>query len=478
MSEINSFKNQYALHFVGIGGIGMSGIAEVFIRQGHRVSGSDLQTSESIEKLKHLGAQVFVGHDARNVLDLTPKPQAVVVSSAVRAGNPELVSARMLGIPIIRRAEMLGEVMRGKRGIAVAGTHGKTTTSSMIAHILIEAKFDPTVVVGGKVELIGGNAKLGSSDWMVAEADESDGSFQMLPFTWGVVTNIDLDHMDYFKTEEVLKREFLSFIQKVPFYGKVWVCGDDFRVQQLFPNMSKPVATYGMGAHNSLQAKMLQGSTFEVVKRDVSTGEAHRLGEVCLGVLGKHNVLNALAAIGLSLELGVSFEVIRYALSTFRSVKRRFETKWLDEKQNIRVVDDYGHHPTEVRAVLETARLLNPKKLRVVFQPHRYTRTEQSWNEFVNCFDEADELVLLPIYSANESPIEGITHLELAKSIELSWQKKGLKKKIHCVNSLSESAQWILKEVQPGDFILTLGAGSITQVGPMLVDQLNAKARA
>ena len=451
---------KFKLHFVGMAGIGMSGIAEIFLAQGHEVSGSDLNANEITERLVQLGARFEQNHANENVRDA----DVVVVSSAVKADNPEVVEARARGIPVIPRAEMLAEIMRGKVGIAIAGTHGKTTTTSMCAQILIKAGLDPTVVVGGKVESIGSNAKVGGGNFVVVEADESDGSFHLLPATYGVITNIDLDHMEHYGTRENLNEAFVTFARKMPFYGCTWVCGDDAGVRAILPYLTKLHYTYGLGDFNDLIAKNLTVVSggiqkFEVWKRPVRDAVHEFLGVVELTVLGKHNVLNSLAAIGMALSLGAHFEAVKEALGSFQHVRRRFDERFHDAEKNIRVIDDYGHHPTEVRAVLSTARQTGHSRIVTIFQPHRFTRTQLCWEEFLTCFQDTDVLLMLPIYSAGENEIEGVTSTRLIKEIQ---QKNGLT--VIEVKSLEDAAAWVSYNVQNGDLLLTLGAGSITKL--------------
>lgn len=479
---MNKRDNPCHLYFVGLGGIGMSAIAEVLLKRGYKISGSDLNESSTLQALKKLGATVFMGHEARHILESEVVIDAVVMSSAIKSGNPELVAARMMGIPVVKRAEMLAEIMRDSQGIVVAGTHGKTTTSSMIAHILLHEGWDPTVVLGGVIKSLESPARAGHSLWVVAESDESDGSFNMLPFTWGVVTNIDLDHMEYFKNEEVLKREFLSFIQRTPFFGKVWLWGDDERIQMILPQVTKPHVTYGFTKANQWVAEVLSYGVgdeceYRVLKYDRST-EAHvEVGIVVLSVLGRHNVLNSLAALGVALELGIPFKNAAQALKTYSNVKRRFEKKFEDPQRNILIIDDYGHHPTEILAVLETAKVLQQKKkfkkIKVVFQPHRYSRTLQCWNDFFNCFIGVDELILLPIYNASENAIEGISHERLGKDILDYWKSKNIKGQVTIVQNLEGATQQVIKNLQPDEMVITLGAGSVTQVSEMLIKALS-----
>jgi len=354
------------LHFVGIGGIGMSGIAEVFLNQGYRVSGSDLNESEATRHLSHLGAKIYVGHDASHI----GTASVVVVSSAVRNTNPEVIEAKKQRIPVIPRAEMLGELMRGKLGIAVAGSHGKTTTTSMLSSVLVHAGLDPTLVIGGRVDSLGGsNAKLGKGRYVVAEADESDGSFLHLPASLGVVTNIDNDHLDHFGNITAVETAFVDFVAKLPFYGLAMVCGEDAGVKRCLERFTKPFLTYGFSEEWDLYARDVEceglSSKFNVIK-------GSELGQFELSVPGRHNVLNALASIGIALHLGIDVDQIRKGLKEFKGVKRRFEIRWQDIKRRRVIIDDYGHHPTEIHATLMAARKFWPGRIISVFQPHRY----------------------------------------------------------------------------------------------------------
>jgi UDP-N-acetylmuramate--alanine ligase len=455
----------HRLHFVGIGGIGMSGIAEIFLSRGMRVSGSDLAPNETTERLVRMGAEVFSGHERSHVRDV----DVVVISSAVKSDNPEVLEARSRGIPVIPRAEMLAEIMRGKTGIAVAGTHGKTTTTSMVAQILIHAGLDPTVVVGGKVESIGSNAKAGAGNLVVAEADESDGSFHLLPATFGVVTNIDADHMEYYQTREKLDEAFVRFVRQMPFYGRTWLCLEDAGVRTILPSLTKPFSTYGWGPDADLYAERSGPQEFTVFWRTHRNEPHGELGRVRLGVLGDHNVLNALGAIGVSLSVGAPFTSVQTALAEFKHVRRRFDERYHSPETGVRVIDDYGHHPTEIRAVLATARQTGHSRILTVFQPHRYTRTQWSWKEFLTCFAETDELILLPVYAASEEPIEGIDSETLARAIDTAL---GSTVKIRVCQSLDEAADRVMAELQPQDLVLTLGAGSITRLSGILASRL------
>lgn len=462
----------YRMHFIGIGGIGMSGIAEIFISQGHRVSGSDLHLGETTERLVRMGAVIHPGHAREH---LPADLDVVVTSSAVRSDNPEVLEARAHGVPVIPRAEMLAEIMRGKTGIAVAGTHGKTTTTSMAAQILMVAGMDPTVVVGGKVEAIGSNAKMGQGTLTVVEADESDGSFHLLPATHSVITNIDLDHMEFYGTRERLHEAFIRFTKQLPFYGTSWLCIDDPGVRQILPFLTKPYRTYGFSEDADLRIldlRVVAGGkqSFELQLRPDRSRPHEALGPVTLSVLGRHNVLNATGAVGVALSAGAPFLAAQEALQSFRHVRRRFDLRYESSTTGIRVVDDYGHHPTEIRAVLETARQAGAGRIVTVFQPHRFTRTQLCWEEFRSCFRDTDVLVLLPIYAASEEPIEGVSSSALLRDIRATVGE-GIE--LHEVETLEEAESWVLRNRKALDLILTLGAGSITRLADRLAQGLS-----
>ena len=451
------FKKYQHIHFVGIGGIGMSGIAEVLLNLGYRVSGSDAKKSAITDRLEKLGAKVFEGHDSANVSDA----QVVVTSTAVRPDNPEVVEAARKQVPVIPRAEMLAELMRLKYGIAIAGSHGKTTTTSMVATVLDRAGVDPTIVVGGRVNTLGSNAKLGRGDFMVVEADESDKSFLKLSPTIAVVTNIDLEHLDFYSGIEEIRDHFVQFVNKVPFYGSVIICLDDANIQMIIPQITRRVITYGMRAHAEIAAGDVQisrenfGSSFTVRRR----GE--ELGRITLHVPGEHNVCNALAAVAVALDLEVDFEKIAEGLEAFTGAGRRFEIKGLvpDDGKGILVVDDYGHHPTEIRATLAAAKT-SGRRLVVLFQPHRYTRTAALREEFARSFYDAEVVLLADIYAASEDPIPGVTAQALAEDVEKYGHRN-----VRYIGSLENGAQALLDAAQPGDLVLTLGAGSVWRVG-------------
>ncbi len=440
------------VHFVGIGGIGMSGIAEVLLSQKYEVSGSDLNDSEIIKHLARNGATVFVGHREENL----GNADVVVISSAVRETNPEVVAAKKKNIPIIPRAEMLGELMRMKTGVAIAGTHGKTTTTSMVATIASSAGLDPTIIIGGKVDALGGNARLGQGEILIAEADESDKSFLCLPATIGVVTNIDNDHLDHYGDFERVKDAFVEFINKLPFYGLAALCVDDPSVRSILPRLKKPFVTYGFSPQASYQPRNLRikgfSSQVEVWK------EGKNLGEIIVNSPGEHMVLNALAATVVALELGVSFSEIQKGFEKFRGVKRRFETK--GEKAGVTIVDDYAHHPTEIRATLKGIRSTWKGRIVTVFQPHRYSRTRDCYAQFVAAFDDTDQLFVTDIYSAGEEPIPGITAEMLAADIQSHGHRSAA-----YIGSIDSAIQTISMALKQGDLLITLGAGNVYKVG-------------
>lgn len=447
------------LHFVGIGGIGMSGIAEVLLNLGYQVSGSDLASSDITERLVSLGATVYSGHAAENLQAV----DVVVTSTAVRVENPEVTEAHRQKIPVIPRAEMLAELMRMKYGVAVAGTHGKTTTTSMVATILAHGGIDPTVVIGGRLDSLGSNAKLGQGDFLVAEADESDGSFMKLSPTIAIVTNIDADHLDYYRDLDEIRETFISFMNKVPFYGVTVICLDDINIQSCIPEISKRFVTYGLSTQADLHATDISfdGSrtSFTVHNRD---GE---LGHICLNMPGRHNVLNCLAAIMVGLELELPFTTIAEGLNEFGGIQRRFQIKY--DCNEIMVVDDYGHHPTEIIATLKAARSGWDKRLVVVFQPHRYSRTQALYDEFMSAFNESDHLVIMDVYAASEEPIPGVEGGDLASGIAGHGHKD-----VHFIADAAAVVKHLKQTVTAGDLVLTLGAGSVWRVGEALISEL------
>jgi UDP-N-acetylmuramate--alanine ligase len=467
------FAKIQRIHFVGIGGIGMSGIAEVLLNLGYKISGSDLKKSAVTERLAALGATTFEGHAAANVAGA----DVVVTSSAISVDNPEVAEARRLHVPVIRRAEMLAELMRLKYGIAIAGMHGKTTTTSMVAAVLAAGGLDPTVVVGGRVDAMGSNARLGKSQYLVAEADESDRSFLKLSPILSVVTNIDREHMDCYRDMRDVRRTFLEFMERVPFYGMVVGCNDDEALRRLLPRVHRRVTTYGtsrgsdflihMTASQSPSA-LATGEHSPVIRFQVTYKEKD-LGEFVLHVPGTHNVLNATAAIAVGTALDIPAEQIRSALDGFRGVDRRFQFK--GEAAGVSVIDDYGHHPTEIRATLAAARQCGFRRVHVIFQPHRFTRTRDLIDEFTTAFADADTLCLLDIYPASEKPIEGIT-AEVLTSRMIGAGKRS----VAYAPSFSEAVAAVAALAQPGDMVLTLGAGSVSQLGAMLLAKLETAA--
>jgi UDP-N-acetylmuramate--alanine ligase len=444
------FKPQH-VHFVGIGGIGMSGLADVLLELGYRVSGSDLKFSPITERLTANGAVIFQGHKAENVAGA----KAVVISSAVQADNPEVEEARRLAIPVIPRGELLAELMRQKFGIAVAGSHGKTTTTSMTAVILSHAGLDPTVVVGGKVGMMGGaNARLGKSDYLVVESDESDGSFLKLAPIVAIVTNIDREHLDHYSGLGEIRRAFAEFVGKVPFYGAAILCLDDENVQQMLPAVNRRTITYGLSAQADL--RITHSSAGHLASEFHLEFRGRDLGCFRLHIPGAHNVLNAAAAIAVGLELEIPLETVREALASFNGVDRRFQIRGTE--RGVTVIDDYGHHPTEIRATLAAARECRYKRIHVLFQPHRYTRTDTLMDDFARAFHQADSVYVMDIYAASEEPIEGVTAEALASRIR-AFGHRGA----HYVGSMERGIASVTAAAQPGDAIVTLGAGSVSQ---------------
>jgi UDP-N-acetylmuramate--alanine ligase len=446
------------IHFVGVGGIGMSGIAEVLLNLGYAVSGSDLKESETTRRLAALGGRIARGHAAENLSEV----DVVVTSSAVRRDNPEVVEARRRKIPVIPRAEMLAELMRLKHGVAIAGSHGKTTTTSMAAHLLAQAGMDPTAVVGGKVNGFGSNAKLGKGDYMVVEADESDGSFLHIPPTIAIVTNIDPEHLDHWKTAEALRAGFVDFVNRVPFYGLAILCIDHPTVQSILPEVGKRVVTYGESHQADYRAEGIEVSGHAV--RFDAFRRSEPLGRFEVAMVGRHNALNALAVIALGDEMGIPAAVTQAALASFEGVQRRFTVR--GEAAGVTVVDDYGHHPAEVKATLLGAREAFKRRVVCLFQPHRYTRTRDLMPEFATAFNDADVLLLTDIYAAGEEPIAGATAESLADAIRACGHRD-----VSLVPR-ADLARVARERVRPGDIVLTLGAGDITAAGPELLGPL------
>jgi UDP-N-acetylmuramate--alanine ligase len=450
------------IHFVGIGGIGMSGIAEVLLNLGYRVGGSDLSESETTLRLRKAGADIAIGHRKENLRDA----DVVVTSSAVRPDNPEVAAAHERAIPVIPRAEMLAELMRLKYGVAVAGTHGKTTTTSLIATVLACGGLDPTAVIGGKLNIFGSNAKLGQGELLVAEADESDGSFLKLSPTIAIVTNIDPEHLDHYRNLEEIQTAFLEFINKVPFYGLAVLCLDHENVQALIPQVKKRYVTYGL----STQANYRAGSiSFQGVMTSFRAFENDReLGRISIQMPGLHSVYNALATIATARELDLDFGVVQEALGSFSGVQRRFQIK--GERGGILVVDDYGHHPAEIKATLSAAQNGWGRRTVVIFQPHRYTRTRDLLKEFFTAFNQADVLFLLDIYPAGEDPIPGVKAENLYEGIKGHGHKD-----VTLVSERKEILDHLLPRLKSGDMVITLGAGDVWKIGETLLEELEKR---
>jgi UDP-N-acetylmuramate--alanine ligase len=456
------FKQVKDVHFVGIGGVGMSGIAEIMLALGFGISGSDVRGSGTTERLKELGARIWIGHHR----DHLEKADVVVFSSAVSMDNPELVAARERMIPIIPRAEMLAELMRMQTSVTVAGMHGKTTTTSMIASVLSAAGLDPTVVIGGKLDTLGSGARLGAGDLLVAEADESDRSFLKLFPTIAVVTNMDLEHLDCYSSMEEIRSVFLEFINRIPFYGYAIVCLDDPQVQNIIPHIEKRFITYGLSSQANFHARRpvfeAGVTSFEVYK------EHTRLGEIRLPMPGVHNLVDALAAVTVADLFDVPFACTQEALESFPGVQRRFTVR--GKADGITVIDDYGHHPTEIRAVLQAARQIAPSRIAVLFQPHRYTRTQALFQDFLTCFHDADLLYVMDIYPASEKPIEGVTGWALSQGIHSRGHKT-----VRFLPDRQTIAAEVAKDLKPGDMLITLGAGDVTRIGPEILEELRKR---
>ncbi|NPA58007.1 MAG: UDP-N-acetylmuramate--L-alanine ligase [Aquificae bacterium] len=446
------------IHFIGIGGSGMNGIAQVLLNQGFTVSGSDLKESQTVKNLREMGAKVFIGHDPKNV----EGADVVVYSSAVNWDNPELLRAKELGIPTIPRGEMLAELMRFKYGIAVAGSHGKTTTTSMIGSILGKTGYDPTVVIGGKLEAYGSNAKLGSGDFIVTESDESDGSFLKLTPTIVSINNIDKEHLGFYRNLEEIKEAFVEFANKVPFYGAVAVNVDDQNVKDILPKIEKKVIKFGLSEDADIRAYDLQ------LKDGRYSFKINDFGEIHLSIPGIHNVYNALSAVSIAYELGVPFCVIKETLENFQNANRRFEVKYDD---GIVIIDDYAHHPTEIKATLQAAREMYPEnRIVAVFQPHRYSRVFSLYEGFTEAFDGADLSVITEIYPAGEKPIDSVSGERLSQDVR---EKSG--KPVYFAPDLEKTASLLKNILKNGDVVVIMGAGSITKLSDSLKTLLEEK---
>lgn len=451
------------IHFIGIGGIGMSGIAELLLNQGYRVSGSDLKESDTTRRLVGLGGEVHIGHVAENITEV----DVVVTSTAVSADNPEVIEAHRQHVAVIPRAEMLAELMRMKYGIAIAGTHGKTTTTSMMSVVLHHAGIDPTAVIGGKLDAFGSNAKLGRGKFLVAEADESDGSFMHLSPTIAVVTNIDEDHLDFYSGIDEIKQIFVDFINKVPFYGRAVLCLEDKNIQDILPEVKKRFTTYGFSSQADFYADEVQQRQGRTSFRAYFRG--NELGRISFKLPGRHNVLNALSVIAVAHELEIPFQTVIGGFRNFGGLQRRFQLR--DEVDGIMLIDDYGHHPVEIRATLEAAKSGWNKRIIAVFQPHRYSRTSALFEDFKKAFYQADSLVVTDVYAAGEEPIEGATAEALAQGVLEHGHKS-----VAYRGSLDAAADYVTEIAEPGDMVVTLGAGNVNQVCQKVAEKLRQGA--
>ena len=454
------------IHFVGIGGIGMSGIAEVLWNLGYKVQGSDVSSGATVERLKSLGIPIYIEHEAANIGEAA----VVVVSTAIKAGNPEVDAARARRIPVVKRAEMLAELMRLKSAIAIGGTHGKTTTTSLVAAVLDEAGLDPTVINGGIINALGANAYLGGGDWMVVEADESDGAFLKLPSTVAVVTNIDPEHLDHWVDFESIRAAFRTFVENIPFYGFAVVCADHPEAQSLTALVrDRRIITYGFNPQADIRAENVnlgpEGAQFDVVAKLPGSREVIRIENLILPMFGSHNAQNALVAVAVALELGIPQQDIRKGLAKFKGVRRRF-TK-VGEIQGITIIDDYGHHPVEIAAVLAAARSVAKGRVIAVAQPHRYSRLQDHMEGFCTCFNDADQVIVAPVYPAGEKPISGVDHNTLADGLIAHGHKE-----VKTINDPSDLAGLIAKNATSGDYVICLGAGTITQWAGQLPNEL------
>ena len=465
----NMFSNQ-RIHFVGIGGSGMNGIAEVLINMGHRITGSDMKASSVTERLQSLGIQIYIGHDASYVHDV----DVVVRSTAIPDHNVEVVEANALKIPVIPRAEMLAELMRMKYGIAIGGTHGKTTTTSLLASCLYDAKFDPTVVIGGKLNMLDSSARLGEGDYMVAEADESDGSFLLLNPTISVITNIDPEHLEYWKTEENLIQGFTNFAQKVPFFGFTVLCLDHPTVQSIIPHIRRKICTYGLSAQADVRAIDIQREATHTTCTVVYKGE--NLGKLSLNLPGIHNLQNALATVSVALGLQIPFETIQHAIQNFKGVQRRFTivhdaSTVVEKTKQVTLIDDYAHHPVEIQATLSGAMQAYPTRRKIaLFQPHRYSRVQNLYRDFCRSFNDVDVVLVLPVYAAGEK--EGShTHEDLYKGILEHGHRN-----VHYASSLQAGLDWVQDYVEEGDVVVSLGAGNVNWIVYSLRDWILADA--
>jgi len=451
------------MHFLGIGGIGMSGIAEILVNLGYKVSGSDIHESDITRRLTSMGVKIFIGHYPSNIQDYC----VVISSSAIDPNNPEIIEAKKRRIPIIHRAEMLSELVRLKQGIGVAGTHGKTTTSSLLSYVLFRGGVNPTAIIGGKVLNFDSNARKGEGEYIVFEADESDGSFLRLLPTIAIVTNIDADHLDHYKYFEGLKDAFLKYMNNVPFYGYSVLCTDDQVVSELLPKVERPYVTYGFSDESDFRADSMETSNDKLTFNCYYQNDF--LGKVESRLLGRHNVLNTLAVIAVAYELGIEFDSIKGAIGDFMGVGRRLER--IGEEKGVLVIDDYGHHPTEIKATLQALKSKG-RRIIAIFQPHRYTRTELLWDDFGTSFGNADVVLLTEIYPAGEKPIEGVSSGLIKNAIE-----KHDGKKVDIIQHFENIPDEVVKIIKKGDLVLTLGAGDIYKAGPMILDALKGSIK-
>ncbi|MGM0417311.1 MAG: UDP-N-acetylmuramate--L-alanine ligase [Thermodesulfobacteriota bacterium] len=454
------FDKSYHIHLVGIGGIGMSSIAEILLTQGYKVSGSDLKENENTRRLAKLGGKIYMGHNKLNI----ENADVIVVSSAVNSDNIEIKSAKDLNIPVIPRAEMLAELMRLKYGVAVAGAHGKTTTTSLVSEVLIEGNIDPTIIIGGKLKRIGTNARLGAGSFLVAEADESDGSFLKMTPSVAIVTNIDKEHLDYYGSIEEIKKDFLDFINKIPFYGLSIICLDNEYIQDIIPDIKKRFVTYGFQKQADYRAKNI---SFSNLTSSFSVEYSNKIiGQITLNLPGLHNVSNALASIALGCELGIPFKTIESALKKISGVQRRMEIK--GKLNNLVVMDDYGHHPTEIQTTLKTLREAYPEKnITVVFQPHRYSRTKSLFEDFSRSFYESDKLIIVPVYPAGEKEIPGISNKSLCEGVKEHGHKN-----VYCCMTDQDVLDCLKTKLNQDSVILTLGAGNVYKLGEKFVEDI------
>ncbi|MAJ13929.1 MAG: UDP-N-acetylmuramate--L-alanine ligase [SAR116 cluster bacterium] len=464
---INIPKNFGFFHFIGIGGIGMSGIAEILLKSGYQVQGSDLSSSKIVSRLISLGAKISIGHDKKQIQNAS----IVIFSSAIKQNNPELIEAKKLFIPIIHRSEMLGELMKLKKSIAIAGTHGKTTTTSLVSKILDTNKMDPTIINGGIISSLASNAKLGQGEWMVVEADESDGSFSKLMPTIAIITNIDLEHLDFHKTEKNLENAFINFMSSIPFYGLCSVCIDHPRVQKIFSNLkNRKIISYGLSPNADVRGTNIitkdEKMYFDVTYKNKSNDKMMTIKNIAFSMLGLHNIQNALASISVALQLNIDIKIIKTALKNFNGVQRRFQL--IDTYKKSKIIDDYGHHPEEIKAALSATKLLKRNsKVLAIFQPHRYSRLKNHFNEFCSCFNDADEVVLLNVYPAGEKKMNNFESINLENGIRNYGHKN-----VNFLKKDDDIYKFIFNKIDKYEIIIFLGAGNITKIANNLKQEL------